>query len=112
MLLASRPVGRPPQPSRRRLTSAIGLEQVVRRARARRLGPSARVPIARETILACEPDILLIAAALRSPRELPNAGVEAAWDLLTDGAGALYWEPGDLPAKLRRIEALLGLGVR
>lgn len=93
----------------RRLRLAEGLERAVQRAHQSPWDLSAQVPVARESVLGSEERLLRLAAVLRSPSDLPAAGLGAVRALLTDGAGPLFLAERDLCAALGRVERHLGL---
>jgi hypothetical protein len=96
--------------TRRRRSIATGLEHAVTRAGESRLPSGPEVPVDRVAVTECADRLLALASVLRADRELPEEGVAAARDLLTDGAGPLYLgRPGGLAHALTRIEIRLGL---
>ncbi|WP_187369260.1 hypothetical protein [Baekduia soli] len=88
---------------------ASGLEQAVRDAHVQSGYFTSRIPVARDRVLMCEPDLLALAGVLRSGRDLPVDGLEAVHALLTDGAGPLYIWGLDLPGAVADVERRLGL---
>jgi hypothetical protein len=55
-----------------------------------------RVPLRRAAVLAAEPDILAMSAALRNPLPVPVRGVAIASLLLIDGTGPAYRSRGGI----------------
>jgi hypothetical protein len=76
-------------PQARRRLAAHWEDLLARAARPHRPGDP-RVPLARERVLAVEPEIRALAARLRASAPLPARGVAMAQLLLTDGSGPLY----------------------
>jgi hypothetical protein len=95
--------------SRRRRTTAAGIEHAVERATQPRWPLTSAVPLEREAIDAQAERLLELAEVLRSDRDLPDYGVAAARRLVTDCRSPLYVDGERLPFVLTRIELALGL---
>jgi hypothetical protein len=78
------------------------LEEIVRSAHATPSG-------AARSVLAVAPQILLIAAVLRSSLALPDDGVHAVRKLVRDKSGSLYVADPELPEDLFDAEEALGM---
>jgi hypothetical protein len=94
---------------RHRRTLAAGLEHAVAAAtRPWRL--SARIPVARGAVIACAPELLLLAERLRSDDDVADAGLELVEHLLTDSLSPLF-APATRAALRRAVaEAAAALG--
>jgi hypothetical protein len=95
--------------SRRRRATAAGLEHAVRRASEPAGGLTAEIPVERRAVQAVADRLLELAALMRSEQELPDAGVEAAHDLVTCGDSPLFLDGRRLPRAVLRIERAMGL---
>jgi hypothetical protein len=73
-----------------RLKLARAWENLLLSADVTRRPNNPRLPLRRARILAAEPDIRRMTAALRAPLPAPARGVAMASVLLMDGAGPLY----------------------
>jgi hypothetical protein len=85
--------------------AGAALERLVRDARTPRpLRLTAAVPFRADAVREAAPELLALAATLRTIPDPPEWSVDAAWKLLTDPAGPVYTDDGsDLRATVRDI---------
>jgi hypothetical protein len=69
---------------------AEGWEGVLTQAHQPRVVGDRRVPVNRDSIIACETDMLVMVDALVVPLPVPARGAAMASWLLSDGAGPVY----------------------
>jgi transposase InsO family protein len=91
--------------TRRKLADAI--ERAVAAAEAPAGAISAAIPVQRAAVAACRPDLLELAARLRTPGPAYAHGVAVVSGLLRDAESPLYQSDSDLSAAVRGALAAL-----